>query len=169
MSGIFWLASYPKSGNTWFRVFLTNLLRNSDTPANINELDKSPIASGRAIFDEAMGFEASDLTADEIDQLRPELYIHLAETAEEPLFMKVHDAYTDMAEHTPIIPREATAGAFYFLRNPVERRGFLCPITTGAMTSRGSSSLWRSRGARDTSIALKRRSATVANGGCGWK
>ena len=29
-SGIIWLASYPKSGNTWFRVFLTNLLRDAE-------------------------------------------------------------------------------------------------------------------------------------------
>ena len=26
---IIWLASYPKSGNTWFRVFLMNLLSDS--------------------------------------------------------------------------------------------------------------------------------------------
>ena len=25
MNGIIYLASYPKSGNTWFQVFLTNL------------------------------------------------------------------------------------------------------------------------------------------------
>jgi hypothetical protein len=45
MNGIIWLASYPKSGNTWFRVFLTNLLRDADTPASINELKRTPIAS----------------------------------------------------------------------------------------------------------------------------
>ena len=74
MNGIIWLASYPKSGNTWFRVFLTNLLRDADTPASINELESTPIASARGIFDNNIGFEASDLTADEIDRLRPELY-----------------------------------------------------------------------------------------------
>jgi len=120
MKGIIWLASYPKSGNTWFRVFLTNLLRDADEPANINELERTPIASARGVFDTHMGFEASDMTADEIDRLRPELYIHLAENATEPLFMKVHDAYADVADNMPLIPRAATGGALYFIRNPLD-------------------------------------------------
>jgi hypothetical protein len=122
MKGIVWLASYPKSGNTWFRVFLTNLLRDCDEPANINELDGGPIASSRAVFDDLMGFEASDLTADEIDRLRPELYIQMAKEKDEegPLFVKVHDAYTDVGEERPLIPAEATAGALYFIRNPLD-------------------------------------------------
>jgi aryl sulfotransferase len=120
MNGIIWLASYPKSGNTWFRVFLTNLLRNADAPANINELESTPIASARGVFDNNMGFEASDLTADEIDRLRPELYLHLAENATKTLFMKIHDAYTDVAEGIPLIPQAATVGALYFIRNPLD-------------------------------------------------
>jgi len=120
MKGIIWLASYPKSGNTWFRVFLTNLLRDTDAPASINELKNTPIASARDVFDDSMGFEASDLTADEIDRLRPELYLHLAEKAAEPLFMKIHDAYTEVADRMPLIPKAATGGALYFVRNPLD-------------------------------------------------
>lgn len=120
MKGIIWLASYPKSGNTWFRVFLTNLLRDTDTPANINALKSTPIAGARGIFDENIGFEASDLTTDEIDRLRPELYIHLAENVTEPLFMKIHDAYTEVMDKVPLIPREATGGAIYLVRNPLD-------------------------------------------------
>jgi len=51
MSGIIYLASYPKSGNTWFRVFLTNLRGEKDGPAQINRLDSTPIASARGTFD----------------------------------------------------------------------------------------------------------------------
>jgi aryl sulfotransferase len=120
MMSIIWLASYPKSGNTWFRVFLTNLLRDADAPASINELESTPIASSRGVFDNNMGFEASDLTAEEIDRLRPELYVHLAENAREPLFMKIHDAYTDVADSIPLIPHQATGGALYFVRNPLD-------------------------------------------------
>jgi len=118
--GIIWLASYPKSGNTWFRIFLTNLLQNADVPANINALEKTPIASARQIFDDEIGFEASDLTADEIDRLRPELYTQLAETAQEPLFMKIHDAYSDIMDNLPLIPQAATDCALYFIRNPLD-------------------------------------------------
>jgi hypothetical protein len=120
MSGIVWLASYPKSGNTWFRVFLTNLLRDGDEPASINELESTPIASAREIFDENVGIEASDLTADEIDRLRPELYCRLAETTGEPLYMKIHDAYTEVAPNRPLIPAAATIGAIYLVRNPLD-------------------------------------------------
>jgi aryl sulfotransferase len=120
MSRIIWLASYPKSGNTWFRVFLTNLLLDGDVPASINELESTPIASARSIFDENMGFEASDLSEDEIDRLRPELYTHLAQNLNEPLFMKIHDAYTETADNTPLIPGEATSCALYFIRNPLD-------------------------------------------------
>lgn len=120
MSGIVWLASYPKSGNTWFRVFLTNLLRNADTPADINTLESTPIASNRSLFDEVVGYEASDLTLSEVDGLRPQVYEHLAATAAETLYMKVHDAYTLTASGTPLFPDSATWRALYFLRNPLD-------------------------------------------------
>lgn len=120
MSGIIWLASYPKSGNTWFRVFLTNLRGKIECPADINDLKSTPIASGRGIFDDAAGIEASDLTPDEIDRLRPEVYVHIAEQADETLFMKVHDAYTYVDKKTSLFPQKATSGAIYFIRNPLD-------------------------------------------------
>jgi hypothetical protein len=120
VKGIIWLASYPKSGNTWFRVFLTNLLRDGDMPVSINELNHTPMASSRSIFDDEIGFEASDLTADEIDRLRPELYTHLTENSEEQLFMKIHDAYTYLEDASPLIPKASTRCALYFIRNPLD-------------------------------------------------
>jgi hypothetical protein len=59
MGKIIWLASYPKSGNTWLRVVLTNYLRDSAEPADINDLERTHIASGRALFDEIMGISAA--------------------------------------------------------------------------------------------------------------
>ena len=37
---IIWLASYPKSGNTWTRIFLANYLMNSDKPVPINQVHR---------------------------------------------------------------------------------------------------------------------------------
>ncbi len=37
---IIWLASYPKSGNTWVRSFLNSLLFNKNNEANLEELSK---------------------------------------------------------------------------------------------------------------------------------
>ena len=120
MSGIVWLASYPKSGNTWFRVFLTNLQRNADTPADINALEAKPIASSRYLFDQAVGYKASDLKLEEINRLRPLVYEHLAATAAETLYMKAHDAYTMTDTGEPLFSASATQGVLYFLRNPLD-------------------------------------------------
>ena len=120
MAKIIWLASYPKSGNTWFRVFLANLREAKDTPVEINGLNTAFFASARNLFDEATGLESSDLTLEEIERLRPEIYHYLAEQADEDLFLKIHDAYTDTNENSPMFPKSATRCAIYFLRNPLD-------------------------------------------------
>lgn len=120
MSAIVWLASYPKSGNTWMRVFLTNYLRNADTPADINALDGGPIASARSMFEELVGVEASDLTPAQIETFRPMVYRLMAAEAERPLFLKVHDAFTRTPNGEPLFPADATQGVIYILRHPCD-------------------------------------------------
>lgn len=120
MGKIYWLASYPKSGNTWMRVLLTNYLRHAEGPADINSLDGGPIASARQAFDDYVGIEASDLTADEIERYRPLVYEQMSDHAEGPIFLKVHDAFTYTADGRPLISKAATAGVIYLLRNPLD-------------------------------------------------
>ena len=79
-----------------------------------------PIASARGIFDDEVGIEASDLTPDEIDRLRPAVYDKLAAEADEPLFMKVHDAYTLVDGKAPLFPASATKCVIYLIRNPLD-------------------------------------------------
>ena len=120
MGNIYWLASYPKSGNTWTRILLTNYLRNAGEPADINSLDGGPIASARQVFDDHVGIEASDLTQDEIERYRPFVYEQMSAQATEPLFLKVHDAFTYTRYGYPLISKTATAGVIYLLRNPLD-------------------------------------------------
>ncbi len=48
MNNTVWLASYPKSGNTWFRMLVANLSAAGGKPADINDLqERSGIASAR--------------------------------------------------------------------------------------------------------------------------
>ena len=37
---IIWLASYPKSGNTWVRSFISSILFSKDGEANFDDLEK---------------------------------------------------------------------------------------------------------------------------------
>ncbi|MGC1778963.1 MAG: hypothetical protein WBB34_13525 [Xanthobacteraceae bacterium] len=51
MTRTIWLASYPKSGNTWFRMLVANLSA-TDKPVDINDLpERGGIASARGPFD----------------------------------------------------------------------------------------------------------------------
>lgn len=120
MKRIVWLASYPKSGNTWFRAFLANLLRDSDKPVSINELETGPIASARMPLDAALGYESANLTFDEVDHLRREWYLWQAKESGSTLFFKVHDAYTLLSNGLPLFPPEATVAILYIVRNPLD-------------------------------------------------
>jgi len=120
MGKIVWLASYPKSGNTWIRVLLTNYLRNSNTPADINRLDGGPIASARIWFDEWAGLEASSLNDEVIERLRPDVYRCMASEASDTLYMKVHDAWSITDRSEALFPSDVTAGMIYILRNPLD-------------------------------------------------
>lgn len=117
---IIWLASYPKSGNTWFRVFLSNLLSNDDKPADINNLYNTPIASSRQIFDDLTGLSSSELTYNEIENLRPEVYKQIAIEAEDIIYQKIHDAYHLTSKGNFLIPTEYSKGIIYFVRNPLD-------------------------------------------------
>jgi aryl sulfotransferase len=117
---IVWLASYPKSGNTWLRAWLTNYWQDTGTPADINALLGGPIASDGQVFDREVGVEASDLTAEEIERYRPGVYRRLAAQHTKTLFMKVHDAYTRTSTGDPLFPADVTQGAIYLMRNPLD-------------------------------------------------
>ena len=120
LKNIIWLASYPKSGNTWFRVFLSNLLDKKDQPVDINNLYLTPIASNRELFEEATGLSSSELTPDEIDSLRPLVYEFLSRTSNEPLYQKVHDAWLLTSLGEPMFSNKVTKCVIYFVRNPLD-------------------------------------------------
>ncbi|HXD45178.1 MAG TPA: sulfotransferase domain-containing protein [Pseudolabrys sp.] len=123
-----WLASYPKSGNTWFRFLVANL--GADEPIDINDLaHRNTIASGRAIFDYFLAFDSSLLTHDELDLLRPA--VHAAAAADPGpadieadgvpgmSLIKTHDAYTANAAGEPILGGARGAdGAIVLVRDP---------------------------------------------------
>lgn len=141
----FWLASYPKSGNTWFRILVANLSAGEE-PADINNLpERSGIASARGPFDHLLLIESGLLTDDEIDRLRPRVYEELASGAEDEEYdehdrtsapvrlVKVHDAYTLTSAGEPLLagadgavvivrdPRDVAASFAHHNRTPIDK------------------------------------------------
>lgn len=121
--GIFWLSSYPKSGNTWFRILLSRLLNQSSRLSYINDIDTilgNPTAANRGWLNKTLGFDSNLLTDDEVDQVRPAVYKWYAQQAKQDMYIKIHDAYTHLKDNTPLIPAEGCLGAIYFIRNPLD-------------------------------------------------
>ena len=83
---IVWLASYPKSGNTWLRALLTNYLNEGEEPASINELVGKPGLLLREQFDERLGLSSSDLTPQGILRYRSRLYKQVGDELQRPFF-----------------------------------------------------------------------------------
>ena len=118
---IFWLASYPKSGNTWTRAFLTHLLQGDDKNIDINNLIGGPIASARNLVEDYIGMESTDFTINELEELRPESFRYFAEKVKkDEWFIKTHDAYTFLPSGHPLIPEDISLGALYLVRNPLD-------------------------------------------------
>lgn len=116
-----WLASYPKSGNTWLRIFLLNLLRGTDQPSDINEVDRFiPNAANRALFDDAVGVASSDLTQEEIEICRPDAYRTFALRSKQIRCLKIHDALSRNSRGQLLIPPDVTLGILYLIRNPLD-------------------------------------------------
>src|SRR5262245_60164746 len=122
MSGIIWVASFPKSGNTWLRIVLTNLMAGGASPVDINTINQGVFfhSADRRYFDESLGFEASDLTHDEVDAIRPDFYRQAAARAAGPVLCKVHDAFVRLSDGRPLFPPDVTRGAVYIIRNPLD-------------------------------------------------
>lgn len=119
MGKIFWLASYPKSGNTWTRLVLANYRSDLQSPVEINDLGGA-IASRHQLFDTFGGVDVSELTPEEVDRLRPRLYLGLAEYQPQDIFVKIHDAFRRTPDGAGLVPSEATRGVVYLVRNPLD-------------------------------------------------
>jgi aryl sulfotransferase len=116
---IYWLASYPKSGNTWLRLFLANYCAEEHALIGINQMGGA-MAASRELFEDYAGLDTSELTLAEIERYRPRVYAALAARLVAPLFLKTHDACTCNAVGEWLFPPEATAGVIYLVRNPLD-------------------------------------------------
>jgi hypothetical protein len=118
MGGIIWLASFPKSGNTWMRSFLHNLLRNPTESYDINTLTDFTLGEAQTRwfkpFDPRPG---SQYSLADVRRMRPLVHRHLTTFSPDSVFVKTHNALIE-DEGVPLVTMGVTAGAIYIVRDP---------------------------------------------------
>jgi len=120
MGSLIWLASYPKSGNTWVRSFLHNLLRGTEEPADINSLGTfCRGGSARTWFEQVSDVPLERLTPEALARLRPAAQTKIMMTSRDSVFVKTHNFLGDWLG-VPLHNMQITAGAIYIVRNPLD-------------------------------------------------
>lgn len=119
---ILWLASYPKSGNTWLRIFLANYFSGYDYPIDINNMTQQ----GLHIQDTWLAawgdppppaWMQPKYRYKALSQIAP---IWAKRCGQDGLvFVKTHYARSKWKDRE-MIPMDLTAGGIYIVRNPVD-------------------------------------------------
>jgi hypothetical protein len=119
-----WIASFPKSGNTWARLFIHNLLREIGGAGagaqDINRLSKHTVWEiNAASYRQLLGKNPIECSTTEIARTRPQAQRMLAEARDAPFFVKTHLGVARI-EGYPTINFEMTLAAIYIVRNPLD-------------------------------------------------
>ena len=123
-AGIIWLASYPKSGNTWARSFLFNLISilTGEDPSTrdinaVNERSIWDISARR--YEEILGKPPKEAGRDAVAAARPKVQEAIADELPGISLVKTHNALVLDRGH-PAINTKVTSGAVYIIRNPLD-------------------------------------------------
>jgi len=120
MKTLIWLASYPKSGNTWVRMFLANYLFNQETPVPINQAARITVSdSSTKSYSKVAGRPISTVDHTDALQIRPRFLQAIARGGADINFIKTHDVNATVFG-VELIPDTLTKGAVYILRNPLD-------------------------------------------------
>lgn len=120
MGALIWLASYPKSGNTWMRSFLHNLLRGGSSPVDINRMTDFCLGESDANWYAPRASKpVEELTPEELAVIRPIVHQDFTTAFPDSVFVKTHNFLGESFGH-PIHNMNVTAGGIYILRNPLD-------------------------------------------------
>jgi len=110
---IIWITSYPKSGNTWIRSFLTSLLYNNDKENAFSNLDRIKQFPGRSLF---KNFVHNFQSIDEVykNWLNVQSYINLDNKIK---FLKTHHANC-LIKNYKLFDDIESLGAIHIVRDP---------------------------------------------------
>ena len=121
MGGIIWLASYPKSGNTWVRAFIQNFFVNAYEPVDINDLGRFFAWEADRRFYRSLLRQANLSEDDEraVASVREQAHVQISKISPESIFVKTHNCMGDSYGY-PLHNMDVTVGAIYILRNPLD-------------------------------------------------
>ena len=121
--GIVWIASYPKSGNTWMRVYLYHLMRlinglpRSDN--DLHALDKASTYEARLVglFEEMMGKPLAAASRYDVALVRPQVHAAIVQRTGSVSLIKTHAALGQLG-NLPTHNLAVSCGTIYIVRDP---------------------------------------------------
>jgi hypothetical protein len=120
MGRIIWLASFPKSGNTWMRAFLHNLMRDPKQGYDINRLGEFSFSDSTvAFYSPYVTKPVKDWNYDDVMSARWNAQRDISRMSTDDVFVKTHNAHIEF-NGKPMIHMDLTAGAIYMVRNPLD-------------------------------------------------
>ena len=114
---IWWVASYPKSGNTWVRMFLNAYM--SGFPLDLNTGFQYVYGDNLLTYFQSVACRSADnLTATEQVFYRPAvLMTHISMSMAKHIALKTHHAKVQV-DGIPLFPPKISGGAIYIIRDP---------------------------------------------------
>ena len=120
MGNLVWLASYPKSGNTWLRAFLAHLLADARTPLPFDDWPRYALDEANPQrFSAVAGAPSESLDLAQLCALRVQVQAQIAAQAQGSVFVKTHNLAGQFDGHA-LQNWSVTAGAIYIVRNPLD-------------------------------------------------
>jgi hypothetical protein len=118
---IVWLASYPKSGNTWLRAMLTALLY----PQNHQLIDLNAMVGGselgeRQFLDDICAIDSSNLTHEQLKPYLRSMRLSAGTHYAAPYFAKTHNCFGRTADGLALFPAESARLAILVVRHPFD-------------------------------------------------
>ena len=116
---IFWIASYPKSGNTYVRSFLSHYLFESNSTLNFDVLKKIPKFEQKKIFEQVVD---KNLLNDELSYIKHSLKVQeglIKKYNQDELIFKTHHFFGELNNYT-FTNQKNTQFFIYLVRDPRE-------------------------------------------------
>jgi aryl sulfotransferase len=115
-AGMVWIASYPKSGNTWVRSFLS-ACQGEEGAFDLNAL-AVPITANRSLIDDLLGISTADLSPGEVRALLPHAFEAWLQCSFLRPLAKTHDAYALVGAGQAMYPADLTRAVLHVVRDP---------------------------------------------------